>query len=90
MPNTHQPNMRLWKRYITFRTINLVSSGILLLSAIIHFLTDIDESFVHESLSFVEVKHGVLIYAFFRVVTDLSGLFENVKGFKETKRIPIE
>lgn len=90
MLNSNPSNMPMWKRYITFRTINLVSSGILLLSAIIHFLTDIDESFVHESLAFVEVKHGVLVYAFFRVVTDLSGLFESVKGFNETKRVPIE
>jgi hypothetical protein len=82
--------MPLWKRYISFKTLNLVSSGILLLSAVIHFLTDIDESFVHENLSFLEVKHGVLVYALFRVLTDLSGLFESVKGFSETKRIPIE
>lgn len=90
MSNPHQIKPPLWKRYISFRTLSLVSSGILLLSAIIHFLTDIDENFVHENLSFLEVKHGVLIYALFRVMTDLSGLFESMKGFNATKKTNIE
>lgn len=63
-----------------FMVLNLVSSGILLLSAIVHFLSDINESLIHESIAFLEVHHGVIVYALFKVLADLSGVFENMKS----------